>query len=123
MKKVLLLILISFVTVSVQAQLSDTKWTGTLQLEDPFEIVFEFKKDTLEVNKVADNSSVESMKYSIQDSVITLQKIEGQSDCGSSAPATYKFAVKEDQLHFTLISDDCADRSSVLDNSKWKKTN
>ncbi len=122
MKKIIFILLVSFVSVSAHAQLTNTKWKGTLQLENPADVVFDFRNDTLEVSRVADSSNLETMTYTVQDTLLTLQKIYGQSDCDSTVAGKYKFEIKDDGLYITLIEDDCDDRSSVLDNTKWIKT-
>lgn len=118
MKKIIFFLLVSFVSVTVHAQLNNTKWKGTIQLENKIDVVFEYTKDTLAVSNIADNSNIETMTYAITDSIITLQKIYGQSDCDITE-GKYKFWIKDNSLYMTSISDACDDRSGVLNNSKW----
>jgi hypothetical protein len=40
----------------------------------PVDVVFNFSTDTLDVTNVADNSSLETMKYTLKDTVLTIQK-------------------------------------------------
>ncbi|QEC67349.1 hypothetical protein FRZ67_08590 [Panacibacter ginsenosidivorans] len=121
MKKIIFIAFIAFISVSANAQLTNSKWKGTLQLDSPTDIVFDFRTDTLEAIVAADNSSLELMKYSIKDSILSIQKISGQSDCDDSAIAKYKFEINSEGLLLTVIEDGCINRSGVLDNTKWVK--
>ncbi len=121
MKKLLFILLVSFVSVAVHAQLADTKWKLTLKLDNPLDAVFTFGKDTLNVTAAADGSLVETMTYTVKDNILTIQKVSGQSDCEGSSIGKYKFEKKDNTLVVTLVSDDCADRSGVLDNTTWVK--
>lgn len=121
MKKIFLIVLVAFIGVSANAQLANSKWKGILVLDTPVDVVFDFKTDTLEALVAADNSSLELMQYSIKDSVLSIQKISGQSDCAGTAIARYKFEMKEDAFVLTLVEDECYNRSSVLDGTKWIK--
>jgi hypothetical protein len=120
MKKIFLIALISFVGAAANAQLANVKWKGTLQLDQQTDVFLNFKTDTLEAITVEDGQVIESMKFSVQDSVLSISKLFGQSEC-SDTESKYKFEIKEDELTLTVVSDDCPDRSSVLDGSKWKK--
>ena len=121
MKKIIFIAFIAFISNSANAQLANSKWKGTLQLENPTDVVFDFRTDTLEAVVAEDNSSLELMKYSINDSVLSIQKISGQSECEDSYIAKYKFEINEDGLLLTVIEDTCMDRAGVLDNTKWVK--
>jgi hypothetical protein len=122
MKKITLLLLLIIGALASQAQLSKTKWKGTLQLDNPLEVIFDFGKDSLFVYTVADNSALETMIFTDTDRVLTIKKVYGQSDC-SETEGKYKYEIKNDELVLTLVSDECTGRSSVLNNSKWGKTN
>ncbi len=50
MKKTLFVLLVSFASVAVNAQLKNTKWKGTIQTDDKIDVVFDYKTDTLEVS-------------------------------------------------------------------------
>ncbi|HEY1869812.1 MAG TPA: hypothetical protein VGG71_02075, partial [Chitinophagaceae bacterium] len=74
MKKIFISCIICFVTIIASAQIANTKWRGTLKLDNPIEAIFHFGNDTLDVINLEDNSNLETMKYSVQDSVLTIQK-------------------------------------------------
>lgn len=121
MKKVAFVFLVSFASVAVHAQLKNTKWRGTIKADNTIDAVFNYKTDTLDVSNIADGSNIETMTYTLKDSVLTLQKIYGQSNCDGTSIGKYKFYIKNDVLNLTLISDICNDRTSALSNSKWNK--
>ncbi|HWB28491.1 MAG TPA: hypothetical protein VG738_23625 [Chitinophagaceae bacterium] len=122
MKKIFFALLVTLLAAGAHAQLANTKWKTTLKLDNPLDVVFEFGKDTLNVNAVADGSLVETMVYSVKDSVLTIQKTSGQSDCDGSTIGKYKFEMKDSNtILITLVSDDCTDRSQVLDGETWVK--
>ena len=121
MKKLLFTFLIILVSLTLQAQLANTKWKTTLIINNPVNAIFYFKADTLLLYTVADSSMIETMKYTMDDTSFTLNKINGQSDCNNNVPGRYHFKLKGDFLLMDLISDDCYDRSSVINSTKWIK--
>ncbi len=113
--------MVSSASFTLHAQLKNTKWQGTIQRDNKINVVFDYRKDTLDVSNSEDGSNIETMTYAIKDNVLTLQKIYGQSECDGTGTGKYKFEIKDDLLYFTLVSDACNDRSSALNNSKWSK--
>lgn len=118
-KKAPVLIFICLSAFSVHAQLAGTKWNTHINAGDIINTILDFKKDTCELYTVADSTMIETMTYSIKDSILTLHKVEGQSDCDAGTPATYKFRLNNNALSLIMVSDDCSDRSSAIDNTKW----
>jgi len=121
MKKITIFLLLAFAAITTNAQLAKTKWKGTLQLDNPVDVVFDFGKDSLTVYTAAENAGLETMTYSAKDAVLAINKAYGQSDCDGTMTGKYKFEIKNDEMTLVLISDDCANRSAVLNNTKWKK--
>ena len=125
MRKIILFLLIAFTAISANAQLTNTKWKGTLQLEPATDVLFDFRKDTAEVFTLADNGSLEIMLYTVKGNELTLQKITGKSDCDETVIAKYKFEMKfennNDVVVLTRMDDSCDDRGNVLDKSIWTK--
>ena len=121
MKKIIFLLCIVIAAVSANAQLAKTKWKGTLQLDNPIEVVFDFGKDSLSVYTVADNSALETMTFADSNNVLIIKKVYGQSDCAETE-GKYKYEIKNEELVLTLVTDDCTGRSQVLNNSKWLKS-
>jgi hypothetical protein len=121
MKNILLIILVSFAFVPSIAQQNPIKWKGTLKLDSPTDIILNFKNGTCEAVRVADSQSIEIMNYTLNDTLLTLQKVSGDSDCDTTSIGKYKIEKKNNSLLVTLISDDCDDRSNALDNTTWIK--
>ena len=122
MKKIIFAVIIIFISLNVQAQLANTKWKATLPLDEPVDVIFNFSADTLNVTSADDNSDIETMNYSLQDTVLTLHKLYGQSQCDTTAVGNYSYKVNGDELWLVLISDNCDDRSSVIKDIKLNKT-
>ena len=106
MKKIIFIAVIGFLGITANAQLANAKWKGTVQMDQQVDMFLSFKTDTLEAITVEDGQVIETMKFSIQDSVLSISKLFGQSEC-SDAESKYKFEIKEDELTLTLVSDDC----------------
>jgi hypothetical protein len=121
MKKIIILFIISFVTLTINAQFSNTKWKGTLNLENPVDAIFNFSNDTLDVLNAQDNSSMETMKFTMQDSVLTFQKLFGHSECDNTTLGKYKFEIKGDDMTLKVMSDACDDRAQAIGDMKLTK--
>lgn len=120
MTKIIALILVFFATVSANAQLSNTKWKGVLNIEGGINALFNFSNDTLDVIN-SENESMETMKYHIKDTLITFVKLYGNSQCDTSTPGVYKFQITANEMTLTLVSDSCADRSEAIGTMKLNK--
>jgi hypothetical protein len=121
MKKIMSLFTFSILASSLFAQLENTKWKATLIITEPVNVLFDFKKDVLSLYTVADSTMIETMSYAKDDTSFTLTRIDGQSDCDNSTPGKYRYKIKNDKIEIKMISDDCDDRSSVIDNTTWTK--
>lgn len=120
MKKCFALLFVNFIAFNLQAQLSNTQWKGTLNIQGGMDVVFNFTNDTLDVTSPQSGQSIETMKYSLTDSVLSIQKIYGNSQC-DTATGNYKYAVKDNQLTLILIKDDCYDRANAIGTMKLEK--
>jgi hypothetical protein len=121
MRKMLMTLMIAFIAYSSNAQLSGTKWKGTLHIESgDMDVEFIFSNDTLDVINTSENESLETMKYTLADSVISLQKLYGSSSCDTTF-GKYKYAIVNNEMTLSLLSDDCYDRSSAIGTMKLKK--
>jgi hypothetical protein len=121
MKKMILTSIICLPFLFAKAQLANTKWKTTLQLENPTEVIFAFRMDTVEAVRADNNESIETMHYNLTDTLLTLQKLFGQSDCDNSIVAKYGITKKDNGIYLTLVDDSCPDRSGVLDKTLWIK--
>jgi len=120
MKRILITVFIIFIAFATNAQLSNTKWKGTLNVEGGMDVIFYFNNDTLDVLNAESGESLETMKYTTRDSVLTLVKLFGQSQCDST-PGNYKYVIENNQLTLSLISDECPDRSGAIGTMKLEK--
>jgi len=121
MTKMMIALIVTCIACTANAQLSNTKWKGTLDIDGGMNVVFQFKGDTLNVVNAYDNSSLETMKYAVDGKVITIQKLYGESQCSGSTLGKYKYAIVKDEMKLNLISDDCYDRSNAIATLKLKK--
>lgn len=122
MKPLALTLLISFAAITGKAQFTNTKWKVTLYFPEATEVIFAFKTDTVEVISAGNSEIFETMLYTVQDSVVTIKKISGQSECDDT-PGKYKFQMKDDGMFVTLVEDACTHRADILNNhEKWMKT-
>ena len=121
MKKTFALLLVTFIAFNLQAQLSNTKWKGSLNIQGGMDVVFNFSNDTLDVTSPESGESIETMKYNLTDSVLTIQKLYGNSQCDTAA-GKYKYVMSGNGLTLNLISDSCYDRSTAIGTMKLEKT-
>ena len=119
MKKISFLLLAFLASSSVFAQLENTRWKSTVTINGPENVIFDFKKNTVALYRVADNSMIETMTYTHNDASFTLKKVEGQSDCDNTTPGKYSFKITHKKMLIKLIKDECSDRSSVIDATQW----
>ncbi|MEO6316164.1 MAG: hypothetical protein ABIU63_09460 [Chitinophagaceae bacterium] len=121
MKNYLFIVFSTLFTLSSFAQLAHTKWKATIHTPDPKNVIFDFKKDTAVIYAVAGNDVIEVMTYSATGNSLTLTKINGESDCNDGSSGQYNFSIKSDSLFVALFKDECYDRSSAIDKTKWSK--
>ena len=120
MKSISLAIIATLVFVSASAQLKNTRWNTTLEINGSVNTMIDFGKDTLLVYTVTDSTMIERMTYNSDDTSFTLTKIDGQSQC-ETIPGKYGFTIKENNLSLKLLKDECYDRSNVLENTTWTR--
>jgi hypothetical protein len=121
MKYLTLLFAIVTFSSSLFAQPENTRWKARLDINGPINVIFDFKKDSAFLYTVADSTMIEFMSYVKTDTSFTLLKIGGQSDCDNITPGKYSFRLDNDTMYIQMITDDCPDRSSVINNSRWTK--
>ena len=121
MKKILFCVLISIAFTSVDAQLANKKWIGPLQLEQATEVTLDFRKDTLDAISNADGQMLETMLFTVKDSILSLKKLYGQSECGEGIIGKYKFQLKDDSISLLLVEDECPSRANILNKTIWNK--
>lgn len=104
--------------LTVHAQLAGTKWKGVIDIPAdsigtlrPFGVTWIFTKDTATV--VYDNDLIEPdvMTYEIVGNKLLLKKVSGGVPCNNTDLKTCTYSIKNDQLSFKLVSDECKPRS------------
>jgi hypothetical protein len=90
-----------------------------LNVEGGKNFLFDFKKDTVSASYISDSSLLETMTYKVVKDTLMLRKVDGQSECDPTTVGKYQFRTDKDRLYLKLISDDCLDRSSILDTTVW----
>ncbi|HEU5053862.1 MAG TPA: hypothetical protein VFT78_12150 [Hanamia sp.] len=120
MRKILITAAIIFIAFNTRAQLVNTKWKGTLNVENGLDAVFNFHNDTLVVSSAESGEDLETMSYNTTDSVLTLIKLYGQSQCDTTS-GKYKYAIENNELTLSLIADGCPDRSQAIGTMKLEK--
>ncbi len=121
MKKIIFILLATFILTPAFAQLKNTRWEGAVKGDDPRNTILDFKEDTLILYAVPNNEIVETMTYTINGNSFTVKKVKGQSDCDNTSPGKYGFQIKGGKMLIKLISDACNDRSSALETTNWTK--
>lgn len=122
MKKVFISFAIIIVCLSAKSQLANHKFDGTIQIENQVTpITLDFKKDSVNAVIAQTGEMLEQMIYTVNNDVVTLQKVSGKSDCDTDIVGRYKFTIKGDEITLLLIEDICEARAGVLDQSTWKK--
>ena len=121
MKKIIFILLATFILKPAFAQLKNTRWEGAIKGDNPRNAILDFEKDTLILYAASTNEIVETMKYTSNGKAFTVKKIEGHSDCDNTTPGKYGFEINGDKMLIKLISDVCNDRSSALETTNWTK--
>jgi len=121
MKKITLGFFALFIFLLTNAQIINTKWKGNILGDNPRVVMLDFKKDKFDIFTVSDSSLVETMSLVVDKNIFTVKKIDGQSDCDNLVVGKYEYSIRKDSMFIKKISDDCDDRSSALDNTKWAK--
>lgn len=123
MKKIISVLLLSLIIFGAQAQLINSKWKTTLQLDEATDVVFNFSADILNVTYATDSSNIlEASKYTLKDTVLTLRKLFGQSECDTTAIGIYSCIINGNEMQLTLISDDCSNRADIIKDIKLNKS-
>jgi hypothetical protein len=118
MKKIALfttLVCLSVLTAS--AQIANSKWKGMIRIPadsvgtlKPFGVTWVFSKDTATVTYDDNVMEPEVMTYQTKGLQIMLKKVSGTVPCNNTDLLTCTYAIKNDQLFLTKVSDDCVPR-------------
>jgi hypothetical protein len=74
MKKNYSLLIAMALITSTFAQLQNTRWQATLEINGSVSTILDFRKDTVLLYTVADSSMIEKMIYTRDDTTFTLVK-------------------------------------------------
>jgi hypothetical protein len=107
MKVIKLVVLFLAFSSIANAQLTNTKWAGIMNVPGSTEVLLSFKADTLSLVSKVDGKSFEDMTYSIIGDVINLIKVSGESPCDVGFKAALKFVVTNKQLTLSVTSAEC----------------
>ncbi|MET0464310.1 MAG: hypothetical protein ABW007_14190 [Chitinophagaceae bacterium] len=118
MKKLSLLILILAAGLMASAQLENTKWKGIANVPDPYECMFDFRKDTVYL-MAGEAGLLETMRYTLKGDTLILTKIEGKSPCEAKSSGYFKIEKKQDAFQLTSLKDDCQGRAEAFVASPW----
>jgi hypothetical protein len=119
-------LVICFFIVSVKAQLTHTKWTGTANIlrEDKSiaqaKITMIFGKDSLNV-LFEGGSTPEVLTYKATDDVISLVKVSGDSPCEIGTWLKQKYQIKGNILHISVGQSKCEAYVNALVGSSFEK--
>jgi hypothetical protein len=116
MKKVFIIIISIFLgsIATLHAQIANTKWKGTLILDGPTPVIWQFDKDTVQIFNLADSSLVEKMTYKTEPGFFLFNKVSGISSCDNGTIGKYKFDIRSDSLFIAPFEDPCNDRASAV---------
>ena len=121
MNKILILAVICCFGYAAKAQLASTSWIGTMNVQGGMDAIFNYGKDTLVVINPSDNSTIETMTYSVNDSIISIKKVDGTSPCDNETVGKYSYKLENDQLTMKLVADDCSERAQAIESITLKK--
>jgi len=97
-----------------RAQLTNSKWMGTLLMEQTVSVIWKFEKDTVTVLALADSSLIEKMTYKTEPGYLFIIRINGMSSCDNYTIGKYKFDIRDEKLFLTAVDDACTDRSGAI---------
>ena len=121
MKRTLAAIIIICFFQTVNAQLANTSWTGSVTAGGgTINVLWKLTADSSFFYNSDDNSLLDVSVFKVQDSLVTIKKVSGLSGC-DGAEGVYTFNVTEKELKLYLVKDDCYDRSDALNKSVFVK--
>jgi hypothetical protein len=102
-----------FISIS-RAQLTNSKWMGSLIMDNTVSVIWNFGKDTLKVIALADSSMIETMTYKTEPGFLFISRVNGISTCDNNTIGKYKFDIRDEKLYLTAVDDACAERSGSI---------
>lgn len=98
--------------------LSNTTWSGYLNLPDPYDATLKFTEDTLFVYLNTD--LIETSLYSVKSDTLSITKLSGNSLC-TDGVGKFAFEINKDMLMIVPITDLCEGRFYAFDEFGYKR--
>jgi hypothetical protein len=118
MKKIFLTA-IAFTSVFVaSAQLEHSKWKGVANVPEPYDCMFDFRKDTVYL-MAGEAVLLETMTYKLSGDTLILTKIDGKSPCAKESAGYFKIETKGESFKLTSLKDDCPGRAEAFVVAPW----
>ncbi|SOD90723.1 S8 family peptidase [Spirosoma fluviale] len=119
LSRLLFSLLLTGILTNAQAQLPirNTRWTGVVLAPDGVQVVLTFGTDTLSIVPKNETTPLETMLYQQKGDTLALQKVSGQSPCGTSVTGFYRltYVNNGEGLKLLPISDDCLERQNAFE--------
>ncbi|GAB3028251.1 S8 family peptidase [Spirosoma pulveris] len=119
LSRLLLSLLLADLFTAAQAQLPirNTRWTGVVLAPTDVEVVLNFSKDTLLIIPKQETTPLETMLYQQKGDTLAVQKVSGQSPCGTSVTGFYRlsYLTNGESLKLLPIDDDCLERKHAFE--------
>jgi hypothetical protein len=110
-----------WLSATINAQLSDTKWKNFMNIPDSYETIMHLKKYTAILTLAADGSIVETMIYPVCKDTVRNTKVSGLSRPCNDNAGLYRIQTRDDNLTIAPISDDCNDRANAFRPEPWTR--
>ncbi len=106
-----------FAVSQAQLPIRGTRWKGVILSPNDVQVIVMFRHDTLLITPEASNTPLETMRYQQTGDTLQLQKIAGQSSCGTGIKGLYRliYTNNGEEFNLQLISDDCLERQNALE--------
>ena len=113
-----LVLCLSVSCVSV-AQLTKTKWKGSMLIPDETETIVSFSKDTMLAFIGKGETLLETSTYTVKGDTLLLKSVSGSSQCGPQTIGVYRWAIKGSSLSISPVTDDCSRRFQAWSNQPF----
>lgn len=139
-RQVLFIISTLILSLSSKGQLQHEQWKGNMDIPMSTLCLLDFKNDTATIYYAGeemlnipdangqermvtskDSAIIEVMQYTIHGDSLFVQKIRGLSPCNLEGKGLYRIIHQDNKMHLILLSDQCADRGSALNDKVFEK--
>ncbi|ADB36265.1 peptidase S8 and S53 subtilisin kexin sedolisin [Spirosoma linguale DSM 74] len=104
-------------TAQAQLPIRNTRWTGVVLAPTDVQVVLTFRRDTLLITPQHETTPLETMRYEQVGDTLALQKVSGESPCGTSGTGFYRliYTNNGENLKLLPIGDDCRERQHAFE--------